>query len=918
MTEALLEPRRAAAAVGIGENLVIIGGATGERPLDSVSMIINDSSSPGFQLRWKSIAPLTRARMGLAAVGYGDGIVIAGGTDGSSALADVEYLMKLDGSWIKRPSLSIARSGLALYSMGLSIIAAGGRGTTGITGACEILGFMKQSWKPCNRVPVPTAHPGFAELNGEAWFMGGIVRRDGKEFATDSVWIYDPKNDLWRKGPKLPSPMSHSAATFVDGTIFIAGGFDASSAPSPRVLWYDLKNNSWVESHSLPTPRAEAAATYWRNGFAVLGGRNRESTGLRVVEYYHWSGDTWNSNSGEDSPPDPWRRPLILPATESADALPPQATLTASRWGAAVIDYEGRPVMIGGADNGRFLTFVEALQPGGYNWRTMAPLRRARAGLAAATDGKRILTTGGSDQGGPMNFAEMYDPEAHDWFPIAPMLKARSGHALVWMADGRVCAWGGVGRDGPEPGVECWNGKTWNKSELEHGAYLGASMIDAAHVVQSNSGITNVQSFGGRMIRGGLTVIAPNSTTLYSRSTDKTQIHPFAIGNTGLPMTKPRANAAAAVLPHVAEDCGFTVGISSKTWGCGDHYFVVGGVSEDGAPSDKLEVFDKLRGHWILTAAMPTPRSHAVAFFRDGLLLVAGGKDASGNALDIIESYDPRSNRWASVSNRLAATRRKTAVGESEKIVAKVPIRPHDFAVIIGIENYRSLPTASYAEADARAYRRQLLSIGVPEENIVLLGGEKASRNDVVKYIEEWLPTQVQPDSRVYVIFSGHGAPKPDDGTAYLVPWDGDASFLKTTAYALDRFLDNLNGLSARQIFVVMDACFSGAGGRSVLARGVRPIVMVRTIGKSWDRLTIFSAAEASQIAGGLDDKKSGLFSYHMLNGLGGAADRNHDGHVTAAELYQYVRRLVVIDARREGREQTPTLRALDPSVKLY
>ena len=37
-------------------------------------------------------------------------------------------------------------------------------------------------------------------------------------------------------------------------------------------------------------------------------------------------------------------------------------------------------------------------------------------------------------------------------------------------------------------------------------------------------------------------------------------------------------------------------------------------------------------------------------------------------------------------------------------------------------------------------------------------------------------------DSTVYFYYSGHGAPDLKTGQAYLVPWDGDAQFLKDTA----------------------------------------------------------------------------------------------------------------------------------------
>lgn len=111
--------------------------------------------------------------------------------------------------------------------------------------------------------------------------------------------------------------------------------------------------------------------------------------------------------------------------------------------------------------------------------------------------------------------------------------------------------------------------------------------------------------------------------------------------------------------------------------------------------------------------------------------------------------------------------------------------REDDFALVIGIEKYSRLPEARYAENDADAMKRHLLALGYPERNIILLKGGQATRGALQGYVEEWLPKNAKPDSKVFVYFSGHGSPDPKTGDAYLVPWDGDAMFLKSTAYPL-------------------------------------------------------------------------------------------------------------------------------------
>jgi uncharacterized caspase-like protein len=106
----------------------------------------------------------------------------------------------------------------------------------------------------------------------------------------------------------------------------------------------------------------------------------------------------------------------------------------------------------------------------------------------------------------------------------------------------------------------------------------------------------------------------------------------------------------------------------------------------------------------------------------------------------------------------------------------------------------------------------------------------------------------------------------------------------------------------------MLDACFSGAGGRSVLPRGARPLVVVQQGSKPPPSLVVMAAAGADQITGEYAAGEAGLFTYFMLQGLSGAADVDGDGQVSTDELMQYVRPRVEREARSENRDQTPQL----------
>ena len=150
------------------------------------------------------------------------------------------------------------------------------------------------------------------------------------------------------------------------------------------------------------------------------------------------------------------------------------------------------------------------------------------------------------------------------------------------------------------------------------------------------------------------------------------------------------------------------------------------------------------------------------------------------------------------------------------------------YAIVIGIEQYRQkLPKSDYSVGDARLVAEYLAKVlGYPEENIVVLTNEHATKSDFEKYFERWLSNNVEKGGSVFVYYSGHGAPNPQTGDAFLVPYDGDPSFIDQTGYSLNRLYDSLRKLPAREIVVALDSCFSGAGGRSVLAKGARPLVM--------------------------------------------------------------------------------------------
>jgi len=235
------------------------------------------------------------------------------------------------------------------------------------------------------------------------------------------------------------------------------------------------------------------------------------------------------------------------------------------------------------------------------------------------------------------------------------------------------------------------------------------------------------------------------------------------------------------------------------------------------------------------------------------------------------------------------------------------------YAIVIGIEEYRQkLPKADYAVHDAQVMTEYLTKVmGYPEENVITLINEHASNVDFAKYFEKWLLNNVEKDGTVFIYYSGHGAPNPKTGDAFLVPYDADPAFIDETGYSVKRLYDALGKLPAKEIVVALDSCFSGAGGRSVIAKGARPLVMnldkeIKPLAKN---MTVMSASSGDEISSTYDEKGHGLFTYFFLKGLKGEGDANGDGRIDTGELFAYLKPNVQRTARKAyNNEQSPQI----------
>ncbi len=239
-----------------------------------------------------------------------------------------------------------------------------------------------------------------AELDGKLYLVGGLVGA----MPSDRVEVWDPVSDSWSYVSPLPVPLHHTTAAAVGGKLYVIGGWSNFFAtPLASVYEYDPMSDSWASKSAMPTARGSPAA-------AAVGGR-----------IYVAGGDPGGSDFA-----------VYHPATDAWQPLPPMPTAR-QHLGAAGVNGRfyavgGRSSLGAGQDN---VDANEVYDPETGVWTSLAPLSRARSGLAVAAANRFVLAFGGEGNAespdGTFPDADAYDSVRGTWTTLSPMPTPRHG-----------------------------------------------------------------------------------------------------------------------------------------------------------------------------------------------------------------------------------------------------------------------------------------------------------------------------------------------------------------------------------------------------------------------------------------------------------------------------------------------------------
>ena len=232
-------------------------------------------------------------------------------------------------------------------------------------------------------------------------------------------------------------------------------------------------------------------------------------------------------------------------------------------------------------------------------------------------------------------------------------------------------------------------------------------------------------------------------------------------------------------------------------------------------------------------------------------------------------------------------------------------------AIIIGIEKYKRISKADFANADAQDfYDYSSRALGIKPENIKLLIDDGADDVEILQAFQNWLPLKVKKGKTdVYVFFSGHGYPSEDGKGLYFLPYGVDKNYMDRTAIKQKEVIASLQSVQPKSVTMFIDSCYSGQtrGGETLVA-GSKPIALKQSETAYPPEFTVITASTMDQISWSSPDLKHGIFSYYLMKGMEGDSDLNKDGKVTVAEMQDYLTDMVGRHAMGMNRNQQPQL----------
>lgn len=208
------------------------------------------------------------------------------------------------------------------------------------------------------------------------------------------------------------------------------------------------------------------------------------------------------------------------------------------------------------------------------------------------------------------------------------------------------------------------------------------------------------------------------------------------------------------------------------------------------------------------------------------------------------------------------------------------------FAVVIANGDYAHASKVNHAENDGTVMARYMTrTLGIPEKNVATFinatYGQMASAISMLQDIGDAFQGS---DFNIIFYYVGHGLPDDDGKKSYILPVDIDPRQV-SICMPLEKIYADLGNLGAKNVTVMVDACFSGTNhGDGMLVPQSMGVALKPKSASPLGNMVVIAAADGNETAFPYDEKSHGLFTYWILKKLQETA-----GNVTFGELSDFV-----------------------------
>lgn len=240
-------------------------------------------------------------------------------------------------------------------------------------------------------------------------------------------------------------------------------------------------------------------------------------------------------------------------------------------------------------------------------------------------------------------------------------------------------------------------------------------------------------------------------------------------------------------------------------------------------------------------------------------------------------------------SNAQNPVRGNTNTDKSSGFIVDADEKGNTYAVLVGISKYAHIENLLYADDDAVLFHNYLTEQSICSRQNIALLIDSAATTSRFYYELTKIKSKILPNDRLIIYFAGHGDVESDLESGFLLTYNSEKNNYAATSVDITMLQRYVDAFVKKQVKVTLitDACRSGklAGGQAGATSTLSALTSnfnncIKVLSCQPNQLS----QEKYYLNGG-----HGIFTYHLVNGLNGLADKNKDQAISLRELDLYL-----------------------------